>query len=493
MKRMKEKKEKKVKKNKKKWKKVLLFFIILILIVAGLWACTGGGGSELNMVEVSSLETGSIEEVVNVNGVVESEDVRTYFAPVGGKLAEVTIEAGDVVSAGEMLITYNVEDLEDALEQARLQYVLDNSSYQNTLANNKDAQAKLTEANINIPVLEKQITDEKANVKELQDALEAVQANKTNTLAYQALQLQNELVSLENDPVANAERIEEIQISLQCIQTQSQLIETAGEEADLQKKLSEAQERLAGYEEYLAEMKAQKQEASMDALSDLQKENLSVSEQLNLIAYENAQKDFDIAQKGISAEFSGVITELSAIEGMPVMEDAQLLTLASNENVKVTFYVGTYDLARIAVGQTADIEIADRMYTGSITKINHVATQSNSGTTQLKAEIHIDNPDEYVYLGLDAKVKIHAAEVNDVLLLPIAALYADKESDFVYVEENGIAVRKNIVTGISSVEYIEVKEGLTATDKVIVSAMVTLEEGMPVVTNEIIAGEQVAP
>ena len=270
-------------------------------------------------------------------------------------------------------------------------------------------------------------------------------------------------------------------------------METAGEEADLQKKLSEAQERLAGYEEYLAEMKAQKQEASMDALSDLQKENLSVSEQLNLIAYENAQKNYETAQKGITAEFSGVITELSAIEGMPVMEDAQLFTLASNENVRVTFYVGTYDLARIAVGQTADIEIADRMYTGTITKINHVATQSNSGVTQLSAQIHIDNPDEYIYLGLDAKGKIHAAEVENALLLPIAALYADKESDFVYVEENGIAVRRNVVTGISSGEFIEVKEGLTATDKVIISSLITLEDGMAVTTMDSMAGEQVEP
>ena len=68
------------------------------------------------------------------------------------------------------------------------------------------------------------------------------------------------------------------------------------------------------------------------------------------------------------------------------------------------------------------------------------------------------------------------------MLLPIAAIYADKTSDFVYVEENGMAVRRDIVTGISSAEYIEVKEGLTATDRVIISSMVTLEDGMAVVT-----------
>ena len=76
-----------------------------------------------------------------------------------------------------------------------------------------------------------------------------------------------------------------------------------------------------------------------------------------------------------------------------------------------------------------------------------------------------------------------------MLVLPIAAIYADKEGDFVYVEENGIAVRRNIVTGISSSEYIEIKDGLTTSDKVIVSSQVILEDGMAVA----VAGEQEEP
>jgi hypothetical protein len=55
-----------------------------------------------------------------------------------------------------------------------------------------------------------------------------------------------------------------------------------------------------------------------------------------------------------------------------------------------------------------------------------------------------------------------------------------KVGDFVYVEEDGFAVRKNIVAGISSSEYIEIKEGLTTSDKVIVYSQTLLEEGMAV-------------
>ena len=482
-------KEKKAKKGKRKFRKIITWIIIIALIGAGVWACGGKGGATVNMVETATLETGSIEELLSIKGMVESEEIKTYFAPATGKLETVTVTIGDVVKAGDMLITYDMEGLENALLQASLQYQLEDGSYQGTMADNKDAEQKLKEANTNIAVLEQQIKDQETYVENLQAALEAMQVNKANGVTQQTMQLQKQLLQLEEDPLTNAAKIAEVQLALQNLQYQSQLIETTGDAVELEKKLKEEQERLIGYQEYLAEMKAQKQEASMGTLSDFQKDSLSITKQLNLMAYEKAQEDYDTALQGIKADFSGVITQIGVIEGMSVMEDIQLLTLASNEKVKVTISIGTYDLEKIAVGQTATIEIAGREYKGSVTKINHVATQSMSGVTQLTAEIHIENPDEYIYLGLDAKAKILTAQAENVLVLPIAAIYADKEGDFVYVEENGIAVRRNIVTGISSSEYIEIKDGLTTSDKVIVSSQVILEDGMAVA----VAGVQEEP
>ena len=110
-----------------------------------------------------------------------------------------------------------------------------------------------------------------------------------------------------------------------------------------------------------------------------------------------------------------------------------------------------------------------------------MATASNKGYFQVGAEVEIDNPDENIIIGLDAKVEILTNSVEDVLMIPVGALNADKSGDFVYVIENGIAVRRDVVTGISSTEFIEVKEGLTESDKIILSALTgVIEEGMPV-------------
>ena len=60
---------------------------------------------------------------------------------------------------------------------------------------------------------------------------------------------------------------------------------------------------------------------------------------------------------------------------------------------------------------------------------------------------------------------------------------------FVYVVENGVVTRKDIVTGISSDTYTEILEGLSTGDAVIVDSS-TVEEGMNVTSYDSAALQQ---
>ena len=72
---------------------------------------------------------------------------------------------------------------------------------------------------------------------------------------------------------------------------------------------------------------------------------------------------------------------------------------------------------------------------------------------------------------------IQAASANDVVILPAEVVNIGKEGSFCYVLENGTVARKNIETGISSDEYIEVTSGLKEGDTVI-RDIGGLQEGM---------------
>lgn len=467
--------------KKKKGIKSILLVIVIVVLILLVRACKGGQDTVLNIVETVTPHMGQIEEIVSLNGITQSKEEKYYFCDLNGKLDKVQVEVGDVVRAGDVLITYDMDVMEKSLEQARLQYVSSDSSYQESLASNQDALKERKEAETNIKVLKQQIADEEKFIKNLRDSLETIQSTNANALAEQNMNLQKRMIELQKDPIANEEELTNIQLEMQTNSYLSQISGTSDELKKLQNKIAEEEERLAGYEQYKAEMESQKQQADATILSDYQKENLTATGQLNLMAYEEAQKDYELAKQGVVADFDGIVMEVSAIEGMPVGEGTQMLALANDKDVKVQLTVGKYDLKRIAVGQPAEITINDKQYKGSVTKVNRVAVQDATGSSQVQVEVSIDQPDENIYLGIEAKVEIQTSAEENTMLIPVEVVNADKQGDFVYVVENGIAVRKNIVCGISTVEHIEVKEGLTTEDKVILSSLVDIEEGMSVV------------
>ena len=67
-------------------------------------------------------------------------------------------------------------------------------------------------------------------------------------------------------------------------------------------------------------------------------------------------------------------------------------------------------------------------------------------------------------------------------MIPVEAINADKNGDFLYVIENGMVVKRAITWGISSDEYTEVLDGITEEDQIIVNSLtgISLEEGMAV-------------
>ena len=146
-------------------------------------------------------------------------------------------------------------------------------------------------------------------------------------------------------------------------------------------------------------------------------------------------------------------------------------------------------MKEVELGQKAIVEILDKEYDATVTRINSIATAGTNGSTSILVEVSIDNPDNDIYLGLDAKIKLTTASRADVVMLPVESVSADKEGEFVYLVVDGIVEKRYITLGISSDEYVEVVEGLEETDQVITMVSSDLEAGMPVVAMPEVSAE----
>jgi len=150
--------------------------------------------------------------------------------------------------------------------------------------------------------------------------------------------------------------------------------------------------------------------------------------------------------------------------------------------------VTKYDLAQVKTGLKAQITINGNTYDGSVTKISKIAGKNENGASTVDVDVHIDNPDDQVYIGIEGKVKIECETVQDAMVLPFSCVNYDTKGSFCYVVEDGVVVRRDVVTGISSDTKIQIVSGISKDDVVISEVTSDITEGMPVVAYD--AGDE---
>lgn len=501
----KKKKEKKVKEKKIKAEKVkepmdkakkkkvirrcifggIAAVIVLFIIVSKVMAANAG----MPVMTVTA-EHGDVEEVLNTSGTIASELSKTYFSPVNAKVSTLGAAVGDEVAEGTVIVAYDTESLELEKEKAALQAQASENNYKGAMSDSAKNAQKYNEAVNNIGILDLQIAAQKQYVQDLEYALEdEVSAKRVDLYAWGAT-LQKEL-EYQNSELATmapgSEDYEDTQkiisnISAQITANQNEIALMDDNKAltEKEREVLAQKEILADYEEYKAEMEAQKTSSEAGKLNGYTQKELAANSEVSKLSQELAEKNLQTAADGIKADFTGIVTELNVVEGSPATEGMQLLKLESSEKVKITISVSKYDLEKIETGQSVDITIAGNAYEGTVAKINRMAVTGASGTPIVGAEIHINNPDDKIILGTEAKVNIHTGSAADVVRVPVETINADKEGDFCYIVEDGIVVKRRLTTGISSDSHIEVVEGLKEGDIVISSMNSAITEGMKV-------------
>ena len=251
---------------------------------------------------------------------------------------------------------------------------------------------------------------------------------------------------------------------------------TSVDTSGIENAIEQASSDLADLQSDLATQKSIA-EADSTSLTKEEKEKMRLTNNLTELDAKSAKELVAEGKKGIKADFNGVISKTAVQQGATVTQGMELFTLQSTDKVSVDINVSKYDYAKVKEGQTADITISDKKYTGKVTKISHLATTNEKGSTLISATVSIDDPDEDIFLGVDAKVKIYAEKAENVVTLPAGVVNIGKDGSFCYVLKDGVITRQDITTGISSEDSVEVTDGIKAGDEVI-EDLGSLEEGM---------------
>lgn len=479
-----------MKKRKKKiWKIIVPVAIVLVivLVVVNMANSSNAGIA----VYTDKAFVGDIQSELSTSGTVTAEDTTTYFAPANGKIAGVQVEQGDVVKSGDMLICFDEEAVAYAQKQNELESRISTADYTATVQDYQKQKEKLAQAEIDIATYEVQIDNYEQYIEDLTNGITDVNALKKADLyadmysiekainTYDlAIQTPNEDTDIEELMRKRTEK----QNELLKIQNELNLLSDYETDYGWEDLLTQAKKDLADCEEKLQEAKSDKASAEAAILNDNKLTGYQLSQEKAKLTTQDADRKYAEALNGVVAEFDGIVTNLSAVEGATVQEGTQLLILESYDEICVEFQASKYDLEELQIGQKTIIDVSGKEYEGTVTKINKMAEPNASGVPMVGARVHIDNPDDNIFLGIEAKLTIITAEEQGALLLPVEAVNMDNTGSFCYIIENGVLAKKYITTGVSSIEYIQVLEGLAEGDEVVTSSYMGLdmEEGMAV-------------
>lgn len=172
----------------------------------------------------------------------------------------------------------------------------------------------------------------------------------------------------------------------------------------------------------------------------------------------------------IIAPFNGTVTDLLVSQGQTVASGEEALQLDDVNTLKITFSVSEVDVNKLAIGQEAEITfaaISGKTYHGVVEQVGRAGSDS-SGVVLFYATIKMLDADSQVKPGFSASISIITNKVEDVLLVPSAAVMtnAANTKSFVLVSINGKNTPVEVEVGSKDDSYTQIsssslKEGET--------------------------------
>lgn len=196
---------------------------------------------------------------------------------------------------------------------------------------------------------------------------------------------------------------------------------------------------------------------------------------------EAALEEFDAAvgEDGvIYATYGGTVTELSCAVGDTLTSGDSVAVFADDTAVTITVAVSEEDIARIAVGDEAVIELTayeDRDFSGTVESID-ISSSSGQSTVSYNVTVAFTGDVLGVYADMTGNVTFIQERVTDVLYVSDKAIRTEGTASYVKIKDADGTVRAvDVVTGFSDGVNVEIVSGLSEGEIVLVEGQVKKE------------------
>lgn len=200
------------------------------------------------------------------------------------------------------------------------------------------------------------------------------------------------------------------------------------------------------------------------------------------LQYEAAKTNYDLQLEytTVLAPMDGVVESRSVDLHDMVSPSAPVCVISTMEQNMVKFGVTEKVMKNLRTGDELTLERDGIIYHASITEIGTMA-EMQSGLYQVWAAVE---DGDSLTTGARAKLDVVMDHAEQVMAVPLDAVYYDNGEPFVYVYAEGTANRVDVETGIHDDEWMEITDGLSAGSTVITTWSNEVFDGAAVLVSE---------
>ncbi|MBN2509064.1 MAG: efflux RND transporter periplasmic adaptor subunit [Spirochaetales bacterium] len=195
-----------------------------------------------------------------------------------------------------------------------------------------------------------------------------------------------------------------------------------------------------------------------------------------LLYVDPSRPGMNFAQSPVKAPIAGTITALPAEIGSSVAPSIPVATVSRMENLEIVTYVSERYISKVALGQDALIALEawpGVQFRGKVAELSPVLDPL-SRTMEIK--LSITEQDRRIKAGMFARVKLIVQEKQNTVKIPAEAMVNRFGENFVFVVNGESVERRKVTPGVQIDNKLEVTEGLSGGEEVVVRGQTLLED-----------------
>jgi membrane fusion protein (multidrug efflux system) len=178
----------------------------------------------------------------------------------------------------------------------------------------------------------------------------------------------------------------------------------------------------------------------------------------------------------IRAPIAGRVSLRHVKTGNMVRTNDPTFEITNLDPLRAVLHVPERELVKLAVGQPATLQfdaLPDRTFTGRVALISPVVDAS-TGTFRVTVEVR--DRSRTIKPGMFGRVHVQHDQRENALLVPKTALIEEDDIVSVFIVNDSIALQRAVKTGYSVRDRVEILEGLSDGDRVVLSGQTALRD-----------------